>query len=189
MEKGYKRLTPEEEYVIVQKGTERPFSGKYVDFDEKGTYTCKRCAAPLFRSEDKFDPGCGWPSFDDEILGAIRRIPDSDGTRTEIRCANCGAHLGHVFYGESMTPKDVRHCVNSIALNFKAKETDDEQKAYFAAGCFWGVEYCLRDMAGVIGTRVGFMGGKTPDPTYEEVSLGGVRDMRRLWRLSLIPRV
>lgn len=172
MEKGYKRLTPEEEYVIMQKGTERPFSGKYLDFDQEGAYMCKRCGAPLFRSEDKFDASCGWPSFDDEILGAIRRVPDPDGARTEIQCMNCGAHLGHVFYGEGLTPKDVRHCVNSISLDFRAKEYDNEQKAYFSAGCFWGVEYCLRDTAGIISTRVGFMGGKTSDPTYEEVSLG-----------------
>ncbi len=114
----YNKLTPEEERVIVHKGTEYPGTGKYLHNKEKGTYVCKRCNAPLYRSEDKFDSHCGWPSFDDEIKGAVRRIPDPDGMRTEIVCANCGAHLGHVFLGEGFTTKNTRHCVNSVSMNF-----------------------------------------------------------------------
>lgn len=114
----YNRLTPEEDAVIVHKGTEHSFTGEYENFWGKGTYLCKRCEAPLYRSENKFEAYCGWPSFDDEIPGAVKRVPDPDGTRTEIVCANCGAHLGHVFKGELLTEKNVRHCVNSISLKF-----------------------------------------------------------------------
>lgn len=114
----YNELTPEEEYVILQKGTEQPYTGKLLNNKKKGTYTCKRCDAPLYSSEDKFESHCGWPSFDDEIDGAVKRIPDPDGMRTEIICANCGAHLGHVFLDEGFTAKNTRHCVNSLSMNF-----------------------------------------------------------------------
>ncbi len=122
------KLTKEEEAVIVHKGTEAPFSGEYESNFKPGIYVCRRCNAPLYRSEDKFDAHCGWPSFDQEIKGAVKRVPDPDGVRTEIECANCGAHLGHVFVGEMYTLKNVRHCVNSISMKFIPKEEMKKEK-------------------------------------------------------------
>jgi len=114
----YNKLNNEETRVIVNKGTERAFTGKYWDHKENGTYTCRQCNEPLFYSDTKFDSGTGWPSFDDAIEGAVKEVPDSDGRRVEIVCAKCDGHLGHVFKGEGFTTKNIRHCVNSISLDF-----------------------------------------------------------------------
>lgn len=119
----YNKLTPDEEWVILHKGTERPFTGALLDNKAQGLYVCKRCDTPLYTSESKFESHCGWPSFDDEIPGAVKRVPDADGRRVEIVCANCGAHLGHVFEGEYLTPKNVRHCVNSVSMKFISADT------------------------------------------------------------------
>lgn len=166
-----KELTEKEEYVIAHKGTEKPFSGKYVNHKNDGTYTCKRCGQPLYESSTKFDSKTGWPSFDDAVQGAVKQITDEDGIRTEIVCSNCGGHLGHVFWGEGFTEKNTRHCVNSVSLEFTARKEfkSTTETAIFAGGCFWGVEYQLKQAKGVISTTVGYTGGKTKNPTYEQV--------------------
>ncbi len=166
----FNRLNSEEIRVIENKGTEMPFSGKFNSFYKDGIYICRKCNTPLFKSDDKFDSGSGWPSFDDAISGAVKEIPDADGRRVEIVCANCGGHLGHVFRGEQMTPKSTRHCVNSISLDFKPfKENTKYKKAYFAGGCFWGVEYWFSKQKGVLSANSGYMGGSLENPTYQDV--------------------
>lgn len=118
----YNKLTPQEEDIIEGKGTEAPFTGEYDDFYEDGVFICRKCNAPLFSSASKFDAGCGWPAFDEEYPDSIKRLTDADGIRTEIQCANCGAHLGHEFVGEHLTDKDTRHCVNSLSIKFIPKD-------------------------------------------------------------------
>ena len=167
--KMHNTLTAEEKKVIVHKGTERPFSGKYNDHFEKGIYTCKRCGAELFESSSKFKSGCGWPSFDEQIGSAVKWQRDADGVRTEISCAKCGAHLGHVFLGEGFTTKNVRYCTNSISMNFVPAKKKQTERAIFASGCFWGTEYYFKQAPGVISTTVGYTGGHVDNPTYKQV--------------------
>ncbi|MCZ7582656.1 MAG: bifunctional methionine sulfoxide reductase B/A protein [Deltaproteobacteria bacterium] len=182
--KKYRELTREEAHVILDKGTERAFSGKYWNNHEDGIYRCRQCGVQLFSSDAKFDSRTGWPSFDDALPGAVKRIKDADGMRTEIVCANCGGHLGHVFYGEGFTPKNARYCVNSISLDFEAGNpsggTEDAktdaasayETAYFAGGCFWGVEYYFDKEPGVISAESGFMGGHVDHVSYRKVTTG-----------------
>ncbi|MDC7224447.1 MAG: bifunctional methionine sulfoxide reductase B/A protein [Spirochaetales bacterium] len=162
------RLTKEEFAVLEQKGTERAFTGEYYDHHEEGLYLCRRCKSPLYRSSDKFDSRCGWPSFDDEVEGAVNRNIDKDQRRTEITCASCGGHLGHVFLGEGFTDTNTRHCVNSLSLRF-VPSRGETGRALFAGGCFWGVEHFFRTKEGVLNTTVGYTGGHKAYPTYKEV--------------------
>jgi peptide methionine sulfoxide reductase msrA/msrB len=170
----YNDLSKQESYVINNKGTEAAFTGKYTNHTEKGTYICKKCGAALYYSSSKFQSDCGWPSFDDEIKGAVNRFPDPDGVKTEIECANCGAHLGHVFTGERLTAKNIRHCVNSVSLDFVPSQLEPGRygTAIFAGGCFWGVEYFLQKSPGVISVTSGFTGGHVKNPSYREVCTG-----------------
>ncbi|MCF7953591.1 MAG: bifunctional methionine sulfoxide reductase B/A protein [Spirochaetales bacterium] len=163
----YKTLSPEEHHIIIEKGTEAPFTGEYWNHFEQGLYVCRQCGAPLYRSETKFDAQCGWPSFDKEISGAVQRKPDADGIRTEITCSTCGGHLGHVFTGEHYTPLNTRHCVNSVSISFKNVE-----RAVFASGCFWGTQYHFEKEPGVIFTQAGYTGGTAESPSYEQVCSG-----------------
>lgn len=178
-------LTPDVLNIIRDKGTEHPFTGDYTDFEGAGTYLCRQCGLALFRSQTKFHSGCGWPSFDQEIATAVRRQVDADGRRTEIVCARCHAHLGHVFAGEGITSKNLRHCVNSASLDFVASmEVEDTEEAIVAGGCFWGVEYYFKQLPGVLKTEVGYIGGHTANPSYAAVchgNTGHVEAMRVLY--------
>lgn len=167
-------LSKDEAYVINNKGTEAPNRGKYTNNKEKGTYLCKKCGSALYHSTAKFDSDCGWPSFDEEIKGAVDRFPDPDGMRTEIVCHSCGGHLGHVFTGERFTDKNVRHCVNSISTDFVPAILPAGRygTAIFAGGCFWGVEYFLQKAPGVLTVTSGYTGGHVKNPSYKEVCTG-----------------
>jgi peptide methionine sulfoxide reductase msrA/msrB len=171
-------LSEEEKRVILEKGTEDPGTGEFENNDLEGVYTCRQCNAFLYRSEDKFDAHCGWPAFDDEISGAIRRNVDADGRRTEITCNRCDGHLGHVFEGEKLTDKNIRHCVNSISMKFI--ESNDPalapekrmQKVYLGGGCFWCIEAVFKMIKGVESVESGYAGGDTENPTYKEICNG-----------------
>lgn len=163
-----KPLTELEKQVILYKGTEAPFTGKYTNNKAQGLYVCRQCGAPLYRSADKFESSCGWPSFDDQIAGAVKRVPDKDGRRTEIICSACNGHLGHVFEGENYTDKNLRHCVNSVSMEF----IPDVEEAIFAGGCFWGVEHLMQQQSGVLSVESGYIGGTVKNPTYKEVCTG-----------------
>jgi peptide methionine sulfoxide reductase msrA/msrB len=165
-------LTFEEKHILKDKGTEAPFTGEYNEHFEAGIFICRACENPLYESNTKFNSGCGWPSFDDEIEGAITHYEDlsSGRVRTEICCKKCDGHLGHVFVGEQITAKDTRHCVNSLSIRFKPYSK--LQRATFGAGCFWSVEKLFKATEGVYLTSVGYMGGDTDNPTYKEVCTG-----------------
>lgn len=167
---NYNELNQEEKRVIINKGTELPFTGIYHDHKEAGIYICRQCNHPLYKSDNKFDSGCGWPSFDEEIQAAVIRKTDKDGHRTEILCSKCGGHLGHVFLGEGFTEKDTRHCVNSVSMDFISESNLDT--AVFAGGCFWGVEHFFSKESGVLFTAPGYTGGIIESPTYQQVCEG-----------------
>jgi len=170
----FNTLSPEARRILINKGTEPPFSGEYDQHFVPGVYVCRQCNAPLYESSSKFPSGCGWPSFDDAIPGMVNRTTDADGMRTEITCANCGGHLGHVFTGEHLTAKNTRHCVNSLSMQFipEAEYQQNYETAVFASGCFWGTEYWMAKAPGVIATTVGYAGGNVANPTYRQVCNG-----------------
>lgn len=186
MENKLNALTPEEEAIIVKKGTEAPGSGEYNANKRSGIYLCRRCRAELYRSEDKFDSSCGWPSFDEEIAGAVKRQMDADGQRIEITCANCGAHLGHVFVGEKLTPKDTRHCVNSLSMKFIPADfgKDEVNFAVFGGGCFWCFDSMFSQIRGISAVTAGYAGGQSLNPTYHDLD-----DHAEVVRVEFDPQV
>lgn len=166
----YNSLTPTSHAILKDKATEAPFTGPYVEKATQGTYLCKGCGAALFRAGQQFTSSCGWPSFDDELKDRVKQLPDADGRRTEILCAGCDGHLGHIFHGEHYTAKNTRYCVNGFALDFVEDENViDTQEAILAAGCFWGVEYYLKQLPGVLLAESGYCGGEVANPSYEAV--------------------
>lgn len=167
-------LLPQVLSVIRDKATEYPGTGLYNELPEiAGTYLCRRCGLALFRGENQFHSGCGWPAFDNSIGDAVLQKPDADGRRTEILCSRCNGHLGHVFVGEHFTPENLRHCVNSVALDFVANEQVlDTEEAIVAGGCFWGVEHYLSLLAGVLKVESGYTGGHVTNPGYDQICQG-----------------
>lgn len=166
-------LPPHTVKIVAEKQTEFPHSGIYNEICATGTYLCRRCGLALFRASSQFSSGCGWPSFDDSISENVRFEPDADGLRTEIICQRCLAHLGHIFKGEQLTQKNTRYCVNSASLDFVTSPTVlDSEEAIVAGGCFWGIEYYLSRLKGVLKTEVGYIGGSTLEPTYHQVCQG-----------------
>ena len=173
MSKDYfHHLNASEQHILKNKGTEAPFSGEYNEHFEAGIFICRACENPLYESKTKFNSGCGWPSFDDELEGAIVMHEDLSGgiNRTEICCARCNGHLGHVFKGEQITVKNTRHCVNSLSIKFIIH--NHLETATFGAGCFWYVEKIFRQTKGVYLANSGYMGGDTLNPTYKEICIG-----------------
>lgn len=168
----YTNLSPEERKIIVDKGTEAPFTGEYNEFFEAGLFICRACKTPLYESNTKFNAGCGWPSFDDELEATVVRKEDFSAgrVRTEICCSKCDGHLGHVFEGEQITEKNTRHCVNSLSILFKSYK--NLSKVYFGAGCFWSVEKLFKRQKGVYLSQVGYMGGDTENPRYKDICTG-----------------
>ncbi len=166
-------LTSEEEAVIAHRATEPPFSGEYDNYFAEGTYVCRRCNTPLYVSTAKFHSDCGWPSFDQEIKGAVTKKSDPDGMRVEIICSACSGHLGHVFVGERYTPKNTRHCVNSLSIKFIPKKMKTKNEiAVLGGGCFWCTEAVFSMLRGVIFVTPGYAGGSLPNPSYEDVCSG-----------------
>lgn len=177
MELGYldklASLMPNNERIICGKNTERPHTGLYNKVIGQGTFLCKRCGLALFRGQYQFHSGSGWPSFDESIKDAVKQIPDADGSRTEIVCSRCKAHLGHVFRDEYFTDKNCRHCVNAAALDWVADDHIlDSEEAIVAGGCFWGVEYYLNQLPGVVRVESGYIGGHGDNPSYNQVCAG-----------------
>ncbi|MDP1575031.1 MAG: bifunctional methionine sulfoxide reductase B/A protein [Coxiellaceae bacterium] len=186
----YAALSPDILAILKDKHTEKPFSGKYCNHTENGTYLCRGCGIALFRANNQFHASCGWPSFDDSIKNNVKAMPDQDGIRTEIVCGQCAAHLGHVFHGEQLTTKNTRHCVNSCSLEFVPSLTVTQtEEAIVAGGCFWGVQHLLQSLKGVLLTEVGYTEGDTSYPTYFQVcsqTTGHVEAVRIVFDTTLL---
>jgi len=166
-------LTLEEKRVIQEKGTETPFTGEYEKHKELGVYICRQCDAYLYRSSDKFESECGWPSFDDEIDGSVQKTLDADGSRTEITCSRCRGHLGHIFKGEHLTDTNTRHCVNSVSMKFVDElDVSKESRICLGGGCFWCLEAVFKTLPGVILVTSGYAGGEEKDSIYDRVCSG-----------------